>query len=101
MATTYDYRTGQIRRDFHFVRWDEKCRLSGLPCYAGSGRCVKCQHYNGSIRQSSMFLRFGRRLEDSYVFCKHPDKQDSENSEEAAWAFNEAFKHEALCALDG
>lgn len=101
MATTYDYQTGQIARDFHFVRWDEKCRLGGLPCYVGSERCTKCKYYNGSIHPFSYHIRFGGRLNDSYVFCKHPDQKDSENSREASDAFNEAFKDRALCALDG
>ena len=100
MAATYDYTTRQIERDFHFVRRDEKCRLGGLPCYAGSERCTKCQYYAGSIHPFSYHIRYGGRLNDSYVFCKHPEKNDSENSEEALHAFNEAFEHEALCALD-
>ena len=100
MATTYDYQTRQIKRDFHFVRWDEGCKLSGLPCRAGSDRCTKCQYYNGSIHPFSTQLRYGVRLNDSYIFCKHPDKKDSENSGEAALAFHEAFEHEALCAMD-
>ena len=100
MATTYNYETRRIERDFHFVRWDDGCKLSGLPCRAGSVRCTKCQHYDGSIHPWSMMLRHGFRLNDSYIFCKHPDKKDSENSSEAAWAFHEAFEHEALCALD-
>ena len=102
MATTYDYQTRQIKRDFHFVRWDDKCRLSGLPCYAGSDRCTKqCKYYAGSIHPFSTMLRYGLRLNDSYVYCKHPEKKDSENSSEAVWAFQEAFEHEALCALYG
>lgn len=100
MATTYDYQTRKIERDFHFVRWDEKCKLGGLPCYVGSERCTKCQHYNGSIHPFSHFLRYGFRLNDSYVFCKHPEKKDSEDCGEAIHAFHEAFEHEALCALD-
>ena len=100
MAATYDYQTRKITRDFHFVRWDEPCRLSGLPCYAGSDRCTKvCKHYKGSIHPFSFILKFGFRLKDSYVYCNHPDQLDSENSSEAAHAFHEAFEHEALCAL--
>lgn len=101
MAATYDYQTRKITRDFHFVRWDELCKLSGLPCYAGSDRCtMKCKWYAGSIHPFSHHIRFGGRLEDSYVYCKHPDKKDSENSYEAVRAFKEAFENEALCALD-
>ena len=100
MATTYDYQTRKIERDFHFVRWDEKCKLGGLPCYVGSERCTKCQYYNGSIHPFSFQIRFGYRLNDSYVFCKHPEKKDSENCSEAIHAFHEAFEHEALCAMD-
>lgn len=100
MATTYDYQTGRITRDFHFIRWYEPCKGSGLPCYAGSLRCQKCQHYKGSINPFSIHIQYGMRLQDSYVYCGHPDKQDSENSFEAAYAFNKSFQHEALCALD-
>lgn len=99
MAATYDYSTGKIERDFHFIRWHEKCKLGGLPCYVGSERCTKCQHYDGSIHPWSMMLRHGFRLNDSYVFCKHPEKKDSENSLEAVMAFNESFENRALCAL--
>lgn len=99
MAATYNYSTRQIERDFHFVRWNEKCRLGGLPCYVGSERCTKCQYYDGSIHPFSTYIRLDIRLNDSYVFCKHPDKKDSENSGEALHAFNEAFEHEALCEL--
>lgn len=101
MATTYDYQTRQIKRDFHFVRWEEPCRLSGLPCYAGSDRCTHaCKYYAGSIHPFSFVMKYGFRLNDSYVYCKHPEQKDSENCSEAAHAFHEAFEHAALCALD-
>ena len=99
MAATYDYSTRRIERDFHFVRWDERCKLSGLPCYAGSDRCRSCNHYCGSIHPFSMQLGYGFRLKDSYVMCKHPDKKDSENSSEAMSAFHKKLEHEAMCAL--
>ena len=55
MATTYNYQTGKIERDFKFIRYGEKCKRSGLPCYAGStNRCEKCQHYGGLITPFEM-----------------------------------------------
>ena len=101
MATTYDYQTRQIKRDFRFVRCDEPCRLSGLPCYAGSGRCTHvCKYYAGALYPWSSMLRHGFILNDSYVFCKHPEQKESENCSEAVYAFNEALEHKALCAMD-
>ena len=103
MAATYDYRTGQITTDFHFVVWDEKCQGSGLPCYAGSGRCINvCPHCKGTLHAWS-YQSMYHRLDNSYVMCGHPDKKDSETEDiRLAWhIFYEKFKHQALCALDG
>ena len=99
MAATYDYQTGKVDRDFHFVRYNEKCRLSGLPCYAGSDRCLKCPNNVGSIHPFSTHIRYGLRLQDSYVYCNHPNAKDSENSGEANSAFYSQMQNEALCAL--
>lgn len=99
MAATYDYQTGRIEHDYHFIRYGEKCRLSGLPCYAGNDRCLNCQQNAGTIHPFSYQLRHGIRLDDSYVLCKHKEAKDSENSGLAKYAFNEQVKYEALCAL--
>ena len=99
MAATYDYQTGRIEYDFHFVRYGEKCKLSGLPCYSGSERCSQCKYNAGAIHPFSCQLRCGIRLDDSYRLCKHKEAKDSENSRLAKYAFHEQFKDEALCAL--
>ena len=99
MAATYDYSTRKIERDFHFIRYGEKCKLSGLPCYSGSDRCLKCQNYEGSIHPFSTHIRYGLRLDESYVFCNHPEAKDSENCGMAKHVFHEQLEQEALCAL--
>lgn len=99
MAATFDYQTGRIEVDFHFVEWDTKCKGSGLPCKAGSERCQKCQHFNGSIHPWSFDVTSFARMDDSYILCKHPDAKDSEGSGTASYLFYEAFRNKALCAL--
>lgn len=99
MAATYDYQTGRIEHDYHFVRYGEKCKLSGLPAYVGSDRCLHCPHNAGSIHPFSVQLRYGIRLDDSYVLCKHKESKDSENCGIAKHAFYEQLQDEALCAL--
>lgn len=100
MAATYDYNTGKIEHDYHFVKYGEKCRLSGLPCYAGSVRCsYHCPYNAGKIDPFSCDIRYGIRLDDSYVLCKHKDSKDSEDSRTAKFAFYEMLKDKALCAL--
>ena len=99
MAATYDYQTGKVEHNYHFVRYDEKCRLSGLPAYAGSDRCLKCQHNGGSLNPFSIELQHDIRLDNSYVLCKHQEQKDSENCGVARRAFYEQLKNDALCAL--
>ena len=100
MDITYNYKTGNIESDgHHFVRWDQKCKLSGLPCRAGSDRCTNCKSYEGSIHPFTHELKYGRRLNDSYVICSHPEQKDSENCGEAYSAFHEMIEHDAMCAL--
>ena len=101
MGATYNYSTGKIEHDYHFRRWDEKCKLGGLPCYVGSDRCRQCSHYAGSMHSFSTQLRYGFRMKDSWVMCQHKEAKDSENSGEAHFAFGEMMRHNALCALDG
>lgn len=59
MAASYDYTTGKMERDFHFVKWDTRCKGSGLPCKAGSDRCQKCEHYWGSFIRRVLVLNTG------------------------------------------
>jgi hypothetical protein len=99
MAATYDYKTGKVETDAHFVRYNEKCKLSGLPCYVGSDRCLSCKHNTGTIHPFSCQLRYGIKLDESYVMCNHTDAKDSENSGIARHAFWEMLQNEALCAL--
>lgn len=99
MAASFDYQTGQIEHDYHFVRYDEKCKLSGLPCYAGSDRCLKCSNNAGTLHPFSTHIRLGIRLDDSYVLCNHKQQKDSENCGVAKYVFFEQLKDEALCAL--
>ena len=99
MAASYDYTTGKMERDFHFVKWDTRCKGSGLPCKAGSDRCQKCEHYWISIHPSGFGPEYWGRLDDSYVLCKHPKAKDSEDCGTARHLYYEQLKHEALCAL--
>ena len=99
MAAEYNYQNGQITYDFHFVRYDEKCKLSGLPAYVGGDRCMRCPHNVGSIHPFSVQLKYGVRLDNSYVYCNHKDAKDSENCGIAKHAFREQLQDEALCAL--
>ena len=91
MACTYDYQTGKIERDFHFVKVGEKCKLSGLPAKAGNERCCKCPYRRGEIYSWQL------RGDDSFVMCKHPEAKDSEGSEGARFMWYKKFKEEALC----
>lgn len=99
MAATYDYQTGKVEHDYHFVRYGEKCRLSGLPTFVGNDRCLMCRHYDGSIHPFSTYISLGLRLDDSYVLCKHTEQKDSENCRLARRAFYEKLQNDALCAL--
>lgn len=104
MAATYDYQTRKVTRDFKFVEYGTKCRLSGLPTYAGyssSERCSKCPYNGGTFSASSCGVEFWGRFKEWYVMCKHPDAVETENEEigMVRWAFNEKLEHNALCAL--
>lgn len=77
MALTYDYNTGKITRDFKFVKYREKCRGSGLPCYVGNDRCLKCKYNSGSIHPWTSLETTLSSLEESYVYCHHPEAKDS------------------------
>ena len=99
MAATFDYNTQQLERDFHFVEWDTKCKRSGLPCKAGSDRCQKCAHYDGSVHPSSFGVEYWQRFDKSYVLCKHEEAKDAEDSSAVRSAYYDFVKHRALCAL--
>lgn len=99
MATTYNYQTRQIQKDFSFVEYGNICRLADLPCKAGSKWCLQyCNHHVGEIHPWS-FIAIGFRFNESYVFCKHPEAKDAESSMEAKRAYYEKVEQEALCAL--
>lgn len=90
MALTYDYNTGKSTRDFKLVKDGEKCWGSGLPCYVGSDRCLKCKYNTGSI------YPWGS---DSYVYCLHPEAKDSPGYEIAESALYERLLVNAMSAL--
>lgn len=81
MATTYEYSTGKLTRDWHFVEIGTPCKGSGLPCIVGNERCRKsCLHFKGLFQWC--------------VKCGHPDKSDTENA--PIHDFYEEFQEEAL-----
>ena len=95
MGATYDYSTGKITRDFHFVRGDTKCKGSGLPCWTGGhhDRCRQCQYYAGTLYGWTL------RTDKDFVMCKHPDKEDDPESYEAQRLYNAYLENEAMKAL--
>lgn len=90
MALTYDYSTGKATRDFKIVKCGEKCWGSGLPCYVGNDRCLKCKYNTGSIHPWGS---------DSYVYCHHPDAKDSPGHMIVQSALYDNLKVEAMSAL--
>ena len=94
MAATYDYSTGRITRDFHFVKGDTKCTGSGLPTWTGGhhDRCKNCQYYIGTLYGWTL------RMDVDFVMCKHPDKKDDEDSGKAQRLYNDKLMQEALAA---
>jgi len=97
MACTYDYQTGQITLDFHFVEWGTKCLFSGLPAKAGNKRCEQCPHYGGLLTCATLGVEYWGRFNEVYIRCKHSEAKDSEGCETARSAFYEAFINKALC----
>ncbi len=93
MATTYDYTTGRIERDFHFVETGTACRLTDLHARVGSDWCRKCKNHRGIISQ------FETRSDKSYVMCRHKDMKDSEGCVKAVEYFYVKFEQQALEAL--
>ena len=95
MAATYDYSTRKITRDFHFVRCDTKCKGSGLPTWTGGhhDRCRNCQYYIGPL------YGWNLRMDEDFVMCKHPDKEDDKDSGKAQRLYNAMLEQEALAAL--
>lgn len=106
MAATYDYKTRKMTRDFKFVQYRTKCKLSGLPTYVGyseSDRCKKCPYNGGTFSPITVGFQYHNWLNESYVMCKHPDAKDTENEEirNVRYVFYEMLEYRALCALDG
>jgi hypothetical protein len=99
MSATYNYLTGKIEREFKFVKYGTKCKLSGLPTYAGiseSDRCLKCRYNEGTIHPWTYRGIYGESIDESYVFCNHPEQKDSKNIEDVKHVFAERLKYEAL-----
>lgn len=90
MPLTYDYSTGKTTRDFKFVKFGEKCWGSGLPCYVGNDRCIKCKYNTGSINPWDS---------DSYVYCHHPEAKDSPGYMTAQRVLYEQLQVNAMSAL--
>lgn len=90
MSITYNYSNNKIERDFHIVKYDEICRLGGLPARVGNNFCTEnCPHY-----------RCSKVLGDNcYVFCGHEKQKDSRDSADDIHDYYEQIKHEALCAF--
>lgn len=95
MAATFEYATGKITRDFHFVKGDTKCAGSGLPTWTGGHHdcCRNCQYYLGTLYGWTL------RTDKDFVMCKHPDKKDDEDSGEAQRLYYDKLKQETLAAL--
>ena len=101
---TYDYQTGQTTRNFKFVQYGTKCRLSGLQAIAGLGesqRCRKCKYNGGTFNTSNVGVEYWNRFHETYVMCKHPQQADTENDEigSVRSVFYENLRTKALCAL--
>ena len=95
---TYEYSTGHVERNFKFVEHGTKCRLSGLPAYAGfSDRCIKCKHNGGNLFSWSFNTGF-THIDNDYVMCKHPDAKDTGDCSKVQQLFYERLQYEAMCA---
>lgn len=90
MAIIYDYNSGKITRDFHYVKIFDACRRTQLPCRAGSDWCRRCQYYK--TRLSSIDF-------PTFILCNHPDATDSPGYETAHQYFCEKFEQQALSQL--
>lgn len=99
--TTYDYTTGQITRDFKFVKFGEVCRLRGVGSMVGKPGCKKCPFNGGVISTAdckSVYEWTYEDSEDRYVKCKHKEAKDSPDSEDIRYWFYEKFKEQAYAA---
>ncbi len=95
---TYDYSNGKVERNFKFVEHGFKCRLSGLPAYAGtSDRCIGCPHNAGNLYSWSFNTGF-THIDKDYVMCKHPDAKEIRDCSKAQQLFYERMQYEAMCA---
>lgn len=90
MSISYNYKSGRIERDFHFVKYGETCRLTNLPAKVGNRYC----------RENCPFYRCSQIIgANFYVLCGHKEAKDSNDSRLDIIKYNEQIKHEALCAL--
>lgn len=93
MSTTYDYSTGHIKTDIHFVKIGDICRLTALPARIGNDWCQRCEHNKGTINH---WLIGG---DYSFKMCNHPKQQDTKDCGDARHWFYEKIKEGALSAL--
>lgn len=92
---SYDYSTGHIERDFHFVKHGEICRLRDVPSRVGAYGCKRCPYHKGEDVEWN-----ARDIEDMFFTrCNHPNSKDSEGSEGIVRDLYDRFITEALSAL--
>ena len=100
MAETYDYSTGQIKRDFHFIAEGTICELRGLAfrTLVGSVGCARCVFHKDSVEPWMANLHC-TDYDASCVICTHEQAKNTEGSEWAVQAFNEKLRTAALSCL--
>ena len=84
---SFDYQTGRIERDFHFVKVESICELlHPIRSYVGGEGCSHCGCNKGTY--STKY--------DTCVLCSHPNAKDSPGTDELRFLYMENFKDEAL-----
>lgn len=91
----YDYNTGRITRDFHFVKYGEICRLRGVASRVGAQGCQKCPFNSGSC---SDIMTYNIDW-TSFVKCKHNDAKDSDGCDAVRRDLYDRFEQEALAHM--
>lgn len=101
MSAIYDYQTGELKRDFHFIKYGKICRLAQLPNKSGSLWCrIYCNYHKGDVHPSSFPLsEISKDFIESYVMCNHPNSLDDNESYEVRHLYYEKIQQQALCAL--